>query len=47
METVAKTKAWAVKYRKVILITTSVIVLNVVFGFDPKFTIINIVWLFV
>jgi hypothetical protein len=35
------------KYRKAIIITTAVIVLQVVFGFDPKFCIINIVWLFV
>jgi len=32
-------------YRKAIAITGSVVILNILFGFDPKFTIINIVWL--
>jgi hypothetical protein len=35
------------KHRKAIIITTSVIVLQFIFGFDPKFCIINIIWLFV
>lgn len=35
------------KYRKPIIITTSVVVLQLIFGFDPKFCIINIIWLFV
>ena len=35
------------RYRKPIVITTSVVVLQLVFGFDPKFCIINIIWLFV
>jgi hypothetical protein len=35
------------KYKKPLVITTSVIVLQLVFGFDPKFCIINVVWLFV
>lgn len=33
------------KYLKPVVITLSVIVLNIVFGFDPKFTIINMIWL--
>jgi len=36
-----------VKYKKKIIITISVIVLDAAFGFDPKFTIINMVWLLV
>lgn len=35
------------RYRKPIVITGSVVVLQVLFGFDPKFCIINIIWLFV
>ncbi|WP_343605747.1 hypothetical protein [Fluviicola sp.] len=35
------------KYKKVIIITTCVVVLQLLFGFDPKFCIINLVWLFV
>jgi hypothetical protein len=35
------------KYKKQIIITASVILLQVIFGFDPKFTLINIIWLFV
>ncbi|WP_289035552.1 hypothetical protein [uncultured Flavobacterium sp.] len=36
-----------IKYKKSIIIATSVIVLQLIFGFDPKFCIINIIWLFV
>jgi len=35
------------KYRKPLIITTSVVALQLAFGFDAKFCIINIVWLFV
>jgi hypothetical protein len=34
-------------YRKPIIITASVIILQLLFGFDPKFFIINIIWLLV
>jgi len=40
-------KAFLIKYKKPIIITTSVIVLQLIFGFDPKFCIINFIWLFV
>lgn len=40
-------KPFLKKYRKPIIITTSVTVLQLIFGFDPKFFIINIIWLFV
>lgn len=40
-------KTFFIKYKKPIIITTSVVVLQVIFGFDPKFSIINIIWLFV
>jgi len=39
--------AFARRHRKAIVITSSVIVLQLVFGFDPKFCAINIIWLFV
>lgn len=35
------------KYKKPIIITSSVIILQLIFGFDAKFCIINIIWLFV
>jgi len=35
------------KYKKPIVITISIIVLQIVFGFDPKFTFINLIWLLV
>jgi hypothetical protein len=35
------------RYRKPIVITTSVLVLQLLFGFDPKFCIINLIWLLV
>jgi len=40
-------KTFFIKYKKPIIITTSVVVLQLIFGFDPKFSIINIIWLFV
>ena len=40
-------KAKIIKYKKPLIITASVIILQGIFGFDPKFCIINIIWLFV
>ena len=40
-------KTFVTKYRKAIVITASVILLQLIFGFDAKFSIINIIWLFV
>ena len=36
-----------VKYKRPIVITTSVIILQLLFGWDPKFFIINLIWLLV
>lgn len=35
------------KYKKAIIITSAVIVLQLIFGWDAKFFIINIIWLLV
>lgn len=35
------------KYKKPIIITAAIIALQFIFGFDPKFCIMNIIWLFV
>ena len=35
------------KHRRPIVITTSVAALQLIFGFDPKFCIINLIWLLV
>ena len=40
-------KNFIIKYRKAIIITASVVALQLIFGFDPKFCIMNIIWLFV
>jgi hypothetical protein len=40
-------KTFLIKYKKPLIITASVIVLQIAFGFDPKFCIINMIWLFV
>ena len=40
-----RAKEVAVKYKKQIIITVSVIMLDLLFGFDPKFTIINFIWI--
>ncbi len=39
-------KFWK-KYRKPIVITLGITVLNIVFGFDARFTLINLLWLLV
>jgi hypothetical protein len=36
-----------IKYKKPIIITSSVLILQLIFGFDAKFCIINLVWLLV
>ena len=33
------------RHRKRVIITVSVILLDMIFGFDAKFTIINFIWL--
>lgn len=33
------------KFYKPLVIVFSVTALNIIFGFDPKFTIINLIWL--
>lgn len=35
------------KYKKIIVITSAVIVLQLIFGWDAKFFIINLIWLLV
>lgn len=40
-------KEFILKYKKIIVITLSITVLQIVWGFDPKFSLINIIWLFV
>ncbi len=39
-------KYWK-KYRKPLVITAGITVLNLAFGFDARFTIINLLWLLV
>lgn len=40
-------RAFVTKHRKPLVITASVVVLQVLFGFDPKFCAINLIWLLV
>ena len=40
-------RAFFLEHRRPIVITTSVIVLQLLFGFDPKFCAINLIWLLV
>ena len=39
--------AFLMKYKKPVIITLSVIMLQLIFGFDSKFCIMNIIWLLV
>jgi hypothetical protein len=40
-------KAQIVRYKKPLIITSSVLLLQVFFGWDIKFTVINLIWLLV
>jgi|GEM_PF-547420 len=40
-------KKLMLKYKKPIIITVSIIILQLIWGFDPKFCIINLIWLLV
>jgi hypothetical protein len=40
-------KELILKYKKPIIITLGITILNIIFGFDARFTIINLLWLFV
>ena len=40
-------KELIIKYRKPIVITISITILQIIWDFDPKFCIINIIWLLV
>jgi hypothetical protein len=40
-------KAFLIKYRKPIVIITGITLLNLIYGFDPRFTLINLLWLLV
>jgi hypothetical protein len=39
-------KAILIQHKKPIIITTSVVALQLAFGWDAKFCIINLIWLF-
>ena len=36
-----------IKYKKPIVITLGITILNIIFGFDARFTLINLLWLLV
>ena len=38
-------KSWIIKYKKPIIISSAVLILQVLFGWDMKFTFINLIWL--
>jgi hypothetical protein len=40
-------KNFLIKYKKPIIITIGLTALNLYFGFDARFTIINLLWLLV
>lgn len=40
-------KDFILKYKKPLIIIVSIALLQLIFGFDPKFCIINLVWLLV
>jgi hypothetical protein len=43
----SKMKTFLEKNKKPIVIISAIVALNVIFGFDIRFTIINLIWLLV
>jgi hypothetical protein len=39
--------ALVIQHKKKIIIVLAVIILNLIYGFDERFTIINLIWLLV
>jgi len=40
-------KAYVLKYKKQLIITLAILLLNIIYGFDARFTLINLIWLLV
>ena len=40
-----KTTAWLFRHKRFGIILAGIITLNFVYGFDPRFTIINLLWI--
>ena len=40
-------KEYLVKHRKFLIILTGIVALNWYYGFDARFTIINLLWVFI
>jgi hypothetical protein len=40
-------KSFILNYKKPLVITTSIVLLQIIFGWDAKFCIINLIWLLV
>ena len=45
--TTVNMQTFFLKYKKQIIITAGITILNFMFGFDARFTIINLLWLIV
>ncbi|GAA4338508.1 hypothetical protein [Flaviaesturariibacter amylovorans] len=41
------TRPWIARHKRFGIILVGIIALNVAFGFDPRFTIINLLWIFI
>lgn len=42
-----KLKNWLGRHKRFLLILAAIVSLNVCYGFDPRFTIINLLWIFI
>ncbi|MBL7711747.1 MAG: hypothetical protein JNL13_04760 [Chitinophagaceae bacterium] len=40
-----KTKLWLLRHKRFGIILAGILALNLTYGFDPRFTIINLLWI--
>ena len=40
-----KTKSYLLRHKRFGIILAGIVTLNIIYGFDPRFTIINLLWI--
>ncbi len=42
-----KIKDYIKRHKRFLVIVSGIVILNLMYGFDPRFTIINLLWIFI
>lgn len=42
-----KIKDYLKRHKRFLVIVSGIVILNMMYGFDPRFTIINLLWIFI